>query len=297
MSRKLEQREHIVGREVFARPVEPAASMSDWLAALPDVLAVRQLRGLAEAIVTARKSGAPVVWAFGGHMIKVGLAPWIARLIERGYVQAIALNGAAAIHDWEIAAAGKTSEDVESGLADGSFGDSDETGRAFARAAAEGSLGRFLGRQMIEAELPHLGDSVLACATRAKIPVTVHVAIGCDTIHTHPKMDGAALGSSALEDFRRFTQTIAGLQNGVFLNCGSAVQLPEVFLKALTAARRSGGAAAPFTTANLDMMRHYRTDRNVLQRPVAGGGQSFQILGHHELNLPLLATAILDAAG
>jgi len=300
--RSIRGRDHRVGRDLFGRTVDPAGSVGDFLDGLGDLLAVRQLRGLAKAIVQARANDAPVLWALGGHVIKVGLAPILGQLIHSGHVQGLALNGAAAIHDWEIAAIGQTSENVQDGLGDGSFGRVEETGAAFAAACADAhasgrGLGEVLGSQMIDGQLPHLKDSVLGMAAEAGVPVTIHVAIGCDTIHMHPAVDGAALGAATFNDFRRLATTLEGMSGGVWLNCGSAVQLPEVFLKALAEARARGGARPPISTANLDMQRQYRTEQNVLRRPTAAGGDGYQLIGHHELNIPLLAAAIEHTAG
>jgi len=294
----LRERRHRVRVSAFGRPVSAEAPLREFLDGLGDFLGARALRELARAIVEARRRGRPVVWALGGHVIKVGLAPVLGQLIERGTISALALNGAAAIHDWEIAAIGETSEDVGAGLERGRFGLVEETGAEFAAAAAEAcgrgeSLGAALGRRIVERALPHAGQSLLAAAWRKGIDVTVHVAIGCDTVHQHPAADGAALGRAALADFRRLVALVCELGGGVWVNCGSAVQMPEVFLKALANARNLGGAAAPFCTADLDMQRHYRTEWNVLRRPTASGGKSFALTGHHEIQVPLLAAAIL----
>jgi len=294
----LRERTHRVSVERFGRPPDPAQTLGDFLDGLGDVLAVRQLRGLARAIVAARAANRPVVWALGGHVAKVGLAPVLIRLIERGSITALALNGSAAIHDWEIAAIGATSEDVQAGLVDGRFGLVEETGAEFAAACREAAtteegLGRALARRVESAALPHRASSLLGAAWRAGIDVTVHVAIGCDTVHQHPDVDGGALGMATLVDFRRLVAVVGDLTGGVWINCGSAVQMPEVFLKALATARNLGLAVAPFVTADLDMQRHYRTDQNVLLRPVQEGGSSYRLIGHHEINVPLLAAAIL----
>jgi hypothetical protein len=298
----LGQRAHRVRVEAFGRPVEADATLADFLDGLGDVLAVRELRGLARAIVDARRAGRPVVWALGGHVVKVGLAPLLIRLVERGTITGLVLNGAAAIHDWEIAAVGGTSEDVAASLGDGRFGLVEETGAEFAAAARQAAeqasgLGPALGERIERARLPHRALSLLAAARRARIDLTVHVAIGCDTVHQHPAADGAALGAATLADFHRLVALVGDLTGGVWVNCGSAVQLPEVFLKALATARNLGRAAPPFVTADLDMQRHYRTEQNVLRRPVEEGGTSFRLIGHHEINVPLVAAAVLAAEG
>lgn len=298
----LAERAHKISVQAFAKPVDPAASVVEFLAGLGDVLAVRQLRGLARRIVRSRRAGRPVIWASGAHAIKVGLAPVLIRLLERGWISAIALNGAAAIHDWEIAAVGATSESVEDGLGSGRFGMARETGEAVNGAAREArrtgqGLGEVLGRRILEAGLRHRRASLLASCSLLAVPATVHVAIGCDVVHAHPDADGAAIGEATFTDFRRLVALVGGLAEGVWINCGSAVQLPEVFVKALSAARNLGHPLDAFSTANLDMMRHYRTEQNVLRRPSPGAGESFELIGHHEINVPLLAAAIEVEAG
>ena len=293
----LAERAHKVAVEAFARPVEAASTLEEFLDGLSDLLAVRALRGLAEAIVKARRREAPVVWAVGGHVVKSGVAPVLIRLMERGWINGLAMNGACAIHDWEIAAVGATSEEVDEGLAEGRFGMAEETGRELAAAAAEAQrlgagFGETLGRRIVDGDLPHAGSSLLAAASRLALPATVHVAIGSDVVHAHPAADGAAIGAATFHDFRRLIALVQQLSGGVWINCGSAVQLPEVFLKALSAARNLGGPVDGFHTAVLDMARHYRTEENVLRRPHRGPGRGYRLLGHHEINVPLLAAAI-----
>ena len=237
-----------------------------------------------------------MVWASGAHAVKLGLAPVLIRLLERGWISAVVLNGAAAIHDWEIAAIGATSEMVEDGLADGRFGMARETGDEINAAAKVASrsgrgLGEVLGRRILDGALPHAESSLLGACSRLGRPVTVHVAIGCDVVHAHPQAEGAAIGEATFTDFRRLVSLVGGLSGGVWINCGSAVQLPEVFLKALSAARNLGHRVEDLSTANLDMVRHYRTEQNVLRRPNPGG-EAFNLIGHHEINVPLLAAAI-----
>ncbi len=282
----------------FARRVDPRGSLESFLSGLSPVLGTRILLDLACAIVDARAGGKPVIWAMGAHGIKVGLAPVLAQLLEERVVTGLVLNGAVAIHDWEIAAVGATSEDVAEGLHLGRFGMARETGEALNGAAKEAArggegLGEVLGRTIARSRLPHRDASLLARAFLLGVPVTVHVAIGSDIVHQHPTADGAEIGAATFTDFRRLVTLVSGLSGGVWVNCGSAVQLPEVFLKALSVAQNLGHDVSGFATANLDMIRHYRTDENVLRRPTLGSGASFALTGHHEIHVPLLAAAIL----
>ena len=294
----LARRSHKVATAMLGRPADPDGSLARFLDDLPDVLGVRALRGLARAVAAAREAGRPVVWAMGAHPIKVGLSPILIDLMERETITALVLNGAGAIHDWEMAAIGETSEDVAAALADGSFGMVTETGQAVNAAALAASregagFGEVLGREIAGSDgLPHRELSLLAATHRLGLPATVHVTLGADTVHMHPTADGAAIGAASFTDFRRTAAIVAELEGGVWINCGSAVQLPEVFLKALTIARNLGHRLAAFTTANLDMQRHYRVEQNVLDRPTRGGGAWFNLVGHHEINIPLLAAAI-----
>ena len=294
----LSQRRNKVTVGEFGRPVNPSRSLTDFLGGLSQVLGARVLRELAEAIVDARERRRPVLWAMGAHGIKVGVSPVVIQMMEEGFLTGLVFNGAGAIHDWEIAAIGATSEDVAAELERGRFGMAEETGREIneaAREAAEGEegFGEVLGRRIVAKALPHRASSLLARAFELGIPCTVHVAIGSDVVHQHPSADGSAIGAATLTDFRRLVTLVAELQGGVWINCGSAVQLPEVFLKALSVAANLGHEAAVFSTANLDMIRHYRTDENVLHRPTQGKGRAFSLTGHHEINVPLLAAAIL----
>ena len=293
----LAARSNKVRVDEFARPVSASSSLGDFLDGLPDVLAVKVLRELAAAIVQACAEDHPVVVAAGAHVVKAGLAPVLISMMEEGTISALALTGAGAIHDWEIAAIGATSEDVGRGLHEGRYGMADETGRALNDAARDasasgGGLGEVLGRRIVEAGLPHREASLLARAFELGIPVTVHVAIGCDIVHQHPSADGAAIGAATFTDFRKLVTIVSSLSGGVWINLGSAVQLPEVFLKALSIAENLGHELSGFATANLDMIRHYRTDENVLRRPTVGKGRSFSLTGHHEINIPLLAAAV-----
>jgi hypothetical protein len=236
----------------------------------------------------------------GGHVIKTGISPLIIDLMQRGVVRAIALNGGASIHDLEIALIGATSEDVQAGLRDGSFGMWEETGRFYNRAVNErrGGLGRRLGEALLAAQAPNGDLSVLATAAALGIPATVHLTLGADIVHMHPEADGARLGEATFEDFRLLAAVVADLgDGGVYLNVGSAVALPEVFLKALTVARNLGHRVEQFTTANFDMLSHYRPLQNVVRRPTEGVGQGFSLLGQHEVLLPLFYQAIIEQVG
>jgi hypothetical protein len=283
----------------FARPYAPGSGVRGWLDSLPHILAGDDFRAVVGAILEARARGRQIIWAMGGHVIKCGMAPVLSDLMRRGLATAFAMNGAASIHDFEIALAGHTSEDVEAVLPDGSFGSAEETGRgmneAIRRGVADGlGLGESLGQALVGLETT---DSLLLNAYRNSTPVTVHVAIGTDTPHTHPAADGAAIGAGTLRDFRLFCSLTAGLNDGgVFLNVGSAVVMPEVFLKAVSAARNVGHPLQRFTTVNLDFLQHYRPRVNVVQRPHAeSGGRGYALTGHHELMVPLLAAALIES--
>ncbi len=285
--------------EQFAQPPRDPRAAAAFIEGLPDVLAARALRGIVDAVVNSHRAGRPVVLMLGAHVIKVGVTPSLVPLIERGIVRHVALHGAGAIHDLEVALFGKTSEDVEANLASGAFGMVRETPAFFHQAAGEGrtrgeGLGEALGRALTEADAPHARHSLLAAGYSAGIPVTVHVALGTDTIHAHAAADGAALGETSLRDFRIFVHTLAEARGATVLNLGSAVILPEVFLKALTAAVNLGASLEGLTTVNLDQIQHYRPRVNVLERPTQGaGGLGLALTGHHEILIPLLAQAVL----
>jgi hypothetical protein len=287
--------------ESFARPWDPATGMHGWLAALPDVLAAADFRAIVHAMSRAHQDNRAIVWGLGAHVIKTGLGPVLIDLMERGFVSAIALNGAGLIHDFEVAVAGATSEDVDAALGEGRFGMAEETGPALNRAIADGvSRGRGLGQSVVEAlaarHPPFSRVSVLSAAARLRIPVTAHIAIGTDITHMHASASGAAIGEGSLRDFRYFTTFVSRLEGGVYLNCGSAVVLPEVFLKAVSLVRNQGVSLDGLTTANFDFLRAYRSEANVVRRPVAGVGHGYSITGHHELMLPLLAAALVATA-
>jgi hypothetical protein len=283
----------------FARPFAPGSGIRGWMASLPRILAGADFQAVAAAIARAHAGGHGVVWGLGAHVVKTGLGPVLIDLMERGYVSAIATNGAAVIHDFELALSGATSEEVDEALGPGRFGMADETGRLLNAAINDGvarglGIGQAVGQWLHDSAPPHAPLSIVAAAARLQIPVTVHVGIGTDIIHMHPAASGAALGDGSLRDFRYLVSSVARLAHGVFLNCGSAVILPEVFLKAVALARNSGASLDGLTTVNLDFIRHYRPQANVVSRPVAGIGRGYSLVGHHELMIPLLAAALID---
>ncbi len=291
-----------VRTEHFASPYEKGAGMGRWLDTLPKILAADSFRSVADALLAARQKKKPIIWGFGGHVIKCGLAPVLTDLMRRGYATAFTMNGSAAIHDFEIAIAGCTSEDVEAVLPDGRFGTAEETGREMNTAIIEGDreslgIGESLGRRLETLADPAFRQSsVLLEAWANSVPVTVHVAFGTDTPHTHPAADAGAIGRATHRDFRLFCSLVAELnEGGVYLNVGSAVVLPEVFLKAISAVRNLGHPVNDFTTVNFDFLQHYRPRVNVVERPHArAGGQGIAITGHHELMLPLLAAVLIE---
>jgi len=284
----------------FGRPHVKGGSVADFLQSLPDFLGARSLRCLAQAIVQARSISKPILWGLGGHVIKTGLSTVLIDLMDRGLVSAVAMNGAGVIHDFEIALTGSTSEDVEAQLEVGAFGMAEETGRDINMAISDGAadglgIGESLGRHLTGRQ-PRFGEfSLLLQAYMRSIPVTVHVTIGADIIHNHPSCSPEAIGKASHRDFRLFASLVAGLNGGgVYLNCGSAVTLPEVFLKCVSLVRNSGSELQDFTTANLDLFQHYRPRENVLNRPVKKGGVGLPITGHHEILIPLLAAWLVE---
>jgi hypothetical protein len=286
--------------EDFARPLAAGGTVGAFIDSLPDILAAADFKAVVRAIDAARRADGGIVWGLGAHVIKTGLGPVLIDLMERGFVSAIATNGASIIHDFEIALVGATSEDVDEALGAGRFGMADETGRLLNGAINDGvgaglGIGQAVTRFLAAKQPQFARASVLAAAARLGIPVTVHVAIGTDIIHMHPAASGAALGEGSLRDFRYFTSNVARLERGVYLNCGSAVVLPEVFLKAVSLARNRGHALAGLTTVNLDFLRAYRPQTNVVSRPIAGtGGHGYALVGHHEIMIPLLAAALVE---
>jgi hypothetical protein len=286
----------------FARPFQKGGGVQQLVDGFPDILAGQSFRGVLDALKRARAESRAILWGMGGHVIKCGLGDVLLDLMRRGWVTGFVMNGAASIHDFEIAMAGQTSEDVEAVLPDGRFGASEETGREMNIAIAEGDrhelgMGEALGQHLETLAMPAFAPhSVLLGAYKAALPVTVHVAIGTDTPHTHPMADPAAIGETTHRDFRLLCSLVRGLdQGGVYLNLGSAVVLPEVFLKAVSVVRNLGHPLADFTTVNFDFVQHYRPKVNVVERPHArSGGHGFAITGHHEIMIPLLAAALVE---
>ncbi len=296
----LARRQSLVAAPSLGRPVQAGMTVRGLVARLPDILAASDLRGAVERIAGALRRDRLVVLGMGAHPIKVGLGPTIVDLIERGRLAAVAMNGACLVHDFELAWNGRTSEDVGPGLERGTFGMARETGEFLNRATREGvaaglGLGRAIGEAILRARLPFRRTSILAAAARAGIPATAHVAIGTDIIHMHPSADGAAIGEGSLRDFHLLAGVVARLAGGVYLNLGSAVVLPEVFVKALNLARNVGHPVRDLTTIDMDFNRHYRPAVNVVGRPTQAGGRGIQLTGHHEIMFPLLWAAVEDA--
>lgn len=282
----------------FASPYQ-GGGMGAFVGSLPAILAAADFKAVVAAMRAAQQGGRAIVWGLGAHVIKTGLSPVVIDLMERGFVSAIATNGAGIIHDFELALSGATSEDVDEALGPGRFGMAEETATLLNAAINDGvgrglGIGQAVGARLRELHPAHAGLSVVAAAARLEIPVTVHVAIGTDIIHMHPAASGAALGEGSLRDFRYFVSNVARLEHGVYLNCGSAVILPEVFLKAIALARNRGVSLDGLTTVNLDFTRLYRPQTNVVARPVAGTGCGYSLVGHHELMIPLLAAALVE---
>ena len=286
--------------EDFARPYEKGSGVGAWIDRLPNILAGADFKAVVSRLQRAKREDGGIIWGFGAHVIKTGLSPVLVDLMRRGYVSALATNGAGLIHDFEIALAGATSEDVDEALGPGRFGMAEETGRLLNEAIVAGvgrglGIGQAVGEWMRGATPPHRAHSVTAVAAELGIPLTVHVAIGTDIIHMHPAASGAAIGEGSLRDFRYFVSNVARLDRGVYLNCGSAVVLPEVFLKAVALARNQGRPLTDLTTVNLDFVRLYRPQTNVVTRPTKGIGAGYSLTGHHELLLPLLAAALIES--
>jgi hypothetical protein len=296
----LADRKSKVSLEAFSRPWRKGGTLADFLAGLPKILAAEDLLAVVDALVRSHRGRKTVLFGMGAHVIKVGLNPVVIDLMRRGVVTGVAMNGAGIIHDLELALVGRTSEDVAAALGDGSFGMARETGEFLSAAITDAreaglGLGEAVGRKIFEDGLPHAGASILAEGFRLRIPVTVHVALGTDILHMHPRFDPAAAGAASHRDFRILARLVAGLEDGVYMNVGSAVILPEVFLKAITLVRNLGHPVRNLTTVNLDFIRHYRPMTNVVCRPTAGGGRGIAIVGHHELLLPLIAAGVVEA--
>jgi len=294
----LKQRKSKLRRGSLGRPFE-GGSLGDFLDSLPKNLAVTDLEAVVDSIVKARRRGRPVILGMGAHPIKVGLSPIIIDLMCKGIISAVAMNGACIIHDFELSLVGHTSEDVDSELCRGRFGMARETGEGLNEAINEGvskgeGIGRSVGNYILRKSFPYRRLSILAEAVRLDIPVTVHVAVGTDIIHMHPGADGAAIGEGSMRDFRLFCSIVSQLKGGVYINLGSAVIMPEVFLKAIAISKNLGNDLRGLTTVNMDFIQHYRPRVNVLNRPVLSGGRSYALTGHHEIMFPLLAAAIIE---
>ena len=295
----LKERESKVSVDDFGRPWIAGDSMNQWLTSLPRILAASDLLEIRERIIRAIHSKKSVILAMGAHAIKVGLNPVIIDLLERRIINGLAMNGACIIHDAELAMAGKTSEDVAAEIGNGKFGMAEETGRFLNDAIVEGArqgrgLGESVGAMLVREDFPYNRFSLLARAYDLDIPVTVHVAIGTDIIHFHPGADGASIGKTSHLDFRIFSSLVSQLEGGVFINLGSAVIMPEVFLKALSLVRNLGYEVKDLTTVNMDFIQHYRPMTNVVHRPTLEGGKGYSLTGHHEIMFPLLAAAVIE---
>ena len=295
----LKKRPSKVKVDDFGDAWQPGGSMNRWLESLPKILAGNDFTEIVDRFVRAAASGKTIILAMGAHAIKVGLNPIILDLLNRRILSSIAMNGAGIIHDAEVAMVGCTSEDVAEQIGTGKFGMAEETGKLLNAAISEGAkqglgIGRSVGAMLIRENFPYNRYSLLARAFELDIPVTVHVAIGTDIIHFHPNVDGASIGEASHLDFRIFARLVSTLEEGVLINLGSAVILPEVFLKALTLVRNLGYQARDFTTVNMDFIRHYRPMTNVVHRPTLDGGKGYNLVGHHEIMFPLLAAAVIE---
>lgn len=295
----LKDRPSKVSHQDFGQPWIKGGKLKDFFARLPNILAARALKEVAAAWVRARSSGLPVLLGMGAHPLKVGLSPVLIDLLRWGLITGVAVNGAVLIHDAEIAMVGRTSEEVEEVLPQGRFGMARETAEFLNEATSFGAreglgLGEAVGRRLALSDFPFKHLSLLAHAAALQVPVTAHVAIGTDIVHVHPSLDPAALGETSHRDFRIFAAQVKDLAGGLYINLGSAVILPEVFLKALTLVRNLGHRVEPLTTVNLDFIQHYRPLTNVVRRPTAGGGQGYALTGHHEILFPLLAALVIE---
>lgn len=298
----LDTRPSKVALSEAATPWARGGTLQAFLSGLPAILGAKDFREVVQKIADAHLAGKIVIMGMGAHPIKVGLNPIIIDLMQRGIINGLAMNGACIIHDFELALVGHTSEDVESEILSGKFGMAEETGRMLNEAISKGhvrdfGIGASVGQFMATHDFPHRSVSLLIAAVEADIPVTVHVAVGTDIIHMHPAVDGAAIGEGSLRDFRTLTSLVARMEGGVYLNLGSAVILPEVFLKAVTLARNLGHPLNDITTVNMDFIQHYRPRVNVVTRPTKPDGRGYALTGHHEIMLPLLAAALIEAIG
>ena len=298
----LKERGSKVKIDDFGKPWRSGGDMGLWIKSLPKILAGSDFRKVVDNMIRSVRSRKMILLAMGAHAIKVGLNPIILDLLERGIIGGLAMNGAGIIHDTELAMVGHTSEDVAAQIGQGKFGMAEETGRFLNQAIVDGAereygLGRAVGAMLVNKRFPYNRYSLLARAFELDIPITVHVAIGTDTIHFHPGVDGSSIGKTSHLDFRIFAGIVSKLEGGVFINLGSAVIMPEVFLKALSLVRNLGYDVKKFTTVNMDFIRHYRPMTNVVQRPTLDGGEGYSLVGHHEIMFPLLAAAVIEGMG
>ncbi|MBI4689559.1 MAG: hypothetical protein HY754_04760 [Nitrospirae bacterium] len=295
----LQKRKNKVEIDSSATPYNHGDSFGNFIRRLPDILAVKDFKSVVRAVINAKKNKRPVILGMGAHPIKVGLSPVIIDLMQRGIINAISTNGACIVHDFELSFTGQTSEDVAEELCKGTFGMARETGEYINKAINSGvkkgyGIGRAIGEMIYNSSFKFKGRSIFASAYKLDIPATVHIAIGTDIVHMHPRVDGASIGKGSLLDFRLFTSVVSDLEGGVYINLGSAVIMPEVFLKALTVARNLGNKVDNITTVNMDFIQHYRPGQNVLKRPTMKNGCAYALTGHHEIMFPLLAAAIIE---
>ncbi len=298
-TRRLGARKSKVSLEKLGKPFVKKGGFDSFLDSLPDILAASDVKAVVNAVVRARGKDRPVILGMGAHPIKVGLSPVIISLMENNVVTAVAMNGACIVHDYELSVTGRTSEDVDAELCRGTFGMAEETGRGLNTAINEGvkkgyGIGRAVGEHILHGKAAYKDLSILSAASRLDIPATVHVAVGTDIIHMHPEADGSSIGEGSMRDFRLFASVVSDLRGGVYINLGSAVIMPEVFLKAVAVTRNLKYNVKDFTTVNMDFIQHYRSRENVLRRPVLSGGRSYALTGHHEIMFPLLAAAVME---
>ena len=296
----IHDRPSLVDIKDFAKPWEKKRLLADFIDSLPNILAGSDLKAVIQAVALAAKNNKKVCFAMGGHVIKTGMSPILIDLIQRNVITMLAMNGSCIVHDLETALTGKTSEDVSGSLDNGSFGMAKETSELLNAAIGDAKrqsigLGQAVGEMILKQDLPFKNMSLTGMGAALNIPVTVHVAMGTDTIHMHPNFDGAACGQASYLDFQLFSSQISGLEKGVFINAGSAVIMPEIFLKAITLVRNLGHTLDDFTTVNLDFIRHYRPMTNVVNRPTQGKGKGYAIVGHHEILIPLIAAGVIES--